>query len=364
MSSEAGSSEAKRVAGLDVARALAILGMVTVHFQLVMTDCTPQAQWARAMLGFLDGRPAATFMVLAGMSVAMLAGKAGRTPSAQRPIGSVLRRRGIFLLACGFINLMVWEGDILRIYGVCLLAIPSLLQVSSRALLGWGAGIVITFCIMIVFLDYGKNWDFREMHYRALCTPSGLVRSLFYDGFRSVFPWSALVVLGLWLGRMDWREDALAWRVLRWGVLLWAGSALLSIAFRAAFHGSVGPSLSHEDVIALFGLQSMPPLPLFLINATGVALITIGSCTILASRWAANYPVKALAAMGRMAFTWYVGHIIFGLGGVIVLDWLRTGPGEALCAALCFFAAAATFSMFWLRKFRNGPMESVLRWVG
>jgi hypothetical protein len=55
-----------RIEGYDLARSLAILGMVVVHFALVMSsERMDDGGWAPALVGILDGRAAATFMVLA-----------------------------------------------------------------------------------------------------------------------------------------------------------------------------------------------------------------------------------------------------------------------------------------------------------
>src|ERR1035438_3861842 len=126
-----------RIAGFDVARSLAIFGMIVVHFMLVMTDGMPSEKWSDTLMNLLDGRPAATFVILAGMGVALMSRKAKAPGVAadRAKIETVLRRRGLLLLALGFLNLTVWEGDILRVYGVSLLLVPWLIWRSSRTLL-------------------------------------------------------------------------------------------------------------------------------------------------------------------------------------------------------------------------------------
>jgi uncharacterized protein len=66
------------------------------------------------------------------------------------------------------------------------------------------ASIVVAFAVMLLLGDYDRHWDWQTMTYHGLWTPEGLTRSLFYDGFRSVFPWRGLVILGMILGRLDW----------------------------------------------------------------------------------------------------------------------------------------------------------------
>jgi hypothetical protein len=65
----AGRPEADRVLGYDVARSAAILGMVVVHFSLVMAADRSAPAWLAEVLGFLDGRAAAA-VSLAGVGIA------------------------------------------------------------------------------------------------------------------------------------------------------------------------------------------------------------------------------------------------------------------------------------------------------
>jgi uncharacterized protein len=75
-------------------------------------------------------------------------------------------------------------------------------------------------------------------------------------------------------------------------------------------------------------------------------------------------PVKSLAATGRMAFTWYVTHIMLGLGTV---EWLglqsSQSLGVAVAAGFGFFLAAIVISLLWFRFFRYGPLEWLMRRV-
>ena len=366
MNSDSTRTKSQRFEGLDVARSLAILGMMTVHFMLVMTDGVPPEKWSSFLLNLLDGRAAATFVILAGMGVTLMARRAqdpGGTTS-QKAMAAILRRRGLLLLAAGFLNLTIWEGDILRIYGVSLLLVPWLVWRSLRAVLLAALGFVLAFGVLFVAIDYSKNWDWSTMTYHGLWTASGLLRNLFYDGFRSVFPWTGLLLLGVCLGRADWSEAKVPRKAVLWGMALLVACAVISKFLLGWFSVHPQPGFNQEDLDACFGLQSMPPLPLFLLNATGFALLIIGTCTLIARRWHDRWGVRALSTTGRLAFTWYMAHILLGLGGVIVLGWTRTSHLRALITALAFFSAAVGVSLWWNRRFSNGPLEFLLRKVG
>src|SRR5437763_250264 len=66
-----GGPPAARIQGYDVARALAILGMVVVHFGLVVAGPATKSGWLAALLRFLDGRAAALFVALAGVGLTL-----------------------------------------------------------------------------------------------------------------------------------------------------------------------------------------------------------------------------------------------------------------------------------------------------
>ena len=54
-----------RIQGFDLARALAIFGMIVVHFALVMSGEQREPAWLRTVLDLIDGRAAALFVILA-----------------------------------------------------------------------------------------------------------------------------------------------------------------------------------------------------------------------------------------------------------------------------------------------------------
>src|SRR5439155_25264471 len=135
-------------------------------------------------------------------------------PHAVAGARKVLVLRGLFLLALGFVNLLIWPGDILRVYGVSLLLASRLVAAPDRRLLLAALGCAAGFVALFLVLDFEKNWDWATLTYRRLWTPTGLVRNLFYDGFRSVLPWTGFVLFGMWLGRLDLRNACINKRVL------------------------------------------------------------------------------------------------------------------------------------------------------
>jgi uncharacterized membrane protein YeiB len=351
-----------RIIGYDLARALAIGGMVLVHFALVMGGPEPPPGWPKLLLHALDGRAAALFVLLAGIGVSLRA-SAGDDRETQTRQRAVLIRRGFFLLVVGFVNLTIWSGDILRVYGVSMILAAFLFRARTRTLLALAAAFVAGFVLLLVFVDYDTHWNWATLHYRGLWTVAGVVRNLFYDGFRAVFPWTGLLLIGMCLGRLDVSSPATRRRLLVWGASVAIGAEVASaVAVRAWLAAPRHPDA--ETVRALVGTDSMPPLPLFLLAAGGAAVAVMAACLIVATarpRWRV---VRALVATGQMAFTWYVAHILLGLGFVVAMGWDRAASAPlGLLAGMAFFGLAVAVSTVWKSFVRHGPLEWLLRRV-
>lgn len=310
-----------RSPGLDVARAIAIFGMFVVHAGLVLAPADEHV-----LFTVCEGRAAATFVVVAGIA----------TSRANLP-AAVLRRRGAALLALGFLNLAVWPGDILRIYGVALLLAPWLRRASSRALVAASLTLFAAFVPLLLFARWDSRWRWQDLSYEGLWTPTGLARNLVFDGFRALVPWLGLFTLGLALGRSD---DHRLRRLALPGALIAVFAAALSAILVDRLGGG-------EHAVAIAGTGSMPPMPLFLATAVGTALLVIGASM--------RMPSAALARTGRLAGTWYLGHILV-LAGLAIAEVQTTAP-VALAAAATAFTVAVAIST----RVERGPFERLLR---
>ena len=173
-----------RLDGLDLARFLAFAGMVMVNFKVVTGASAAAADGVLGILvGALEGRAAATFVVLAGVGLGLASLKDINRTTA------VILRRAVFLLVVGLANALVFEADIIHYYAFYFLVGVFLLPLSNRLVL---LGIVmanLVFCCMILLLDYNQGWNWENLTYSDFWTPAGFVRNLFFNGWHPVFPW-------------------------------------------------------------------------------------------------------------------------------------------------------------------------------
>jgi hypothetical protein len=157
------------------------------------------------------------------------------------------------------------------------------------------------FVPLLLFADWDACWRWEDLHYIGLWTPEGFTRNLVFDGFRALIPWLGLYTLGLAIGR---RDDTQLARLAFSGAVLAVASAITSWIVVSAL-GADTDATAREEIVAVFGTGSMPPMPLFLATTVGTALVVIGA-SIHFPRIAPR-PSAVLAATGRMAGTW-VSH--------------------------------------------------------
>ena len=351
-----------RILGYDLARALAVFGMVVVNFKTVMSAEQGGPAWLGGLVGLLDGRAAATFVVLAGVGIALIS-RQSRTSQNRDQLAQdrhTLLKRALFLFVVGFLYTPIWPADILHFYGVYIAAAAYLLGTSTRRLWTYCAILVLAFVVMILTMDYSHSWDWKTLTYDGLWTPLGMVRHLFFNGFHPVVPWLAFLLLGMAIGRHDMNDRSVRRRVFMWG----AGVALAAegVSWLLIRTISRGSGLEGQEVVALLGTGPMPPMPLYMLAGAGTASAVIAAAVALSKRYENAAWLRPLVATGQLALTLYVGHVVLGMGMLEAIGRLehQTLP-FALLAAAVFCAAGVVFAHLWRSRFKRGPLEAIMR---
>ena len=171
-------SSSNRLEGLDLARAMALLGMVLVNFRIAMGVLTGGPDWLKAILDALEGRSAASFVVLAGIGLGLstrkLAWPAAMTHTA---------RRALFLLILGLLNYLVFPADIIHYYAVYFLLGACCLRLPSPWLLGLIPLLAATFVGLLFLLDYDRGWQWQNFIYPEFWTLVGFFRTPLFNGW-------------------------------------------------------------------------------------------------------------------------------------------------------------------------------------
>lgn len=338
-----------RIRGIDLARALAIVGMVMVHIG-------PVRDAGGGVLGAAyratHGRAAIGFIVLAGLGVSLLAGdrSAGRLEHAT----TTLAWRALILFPAGLAlqTLDTNVAVILQYYAVFFLVAAAAMRLSDRGLVLVAATSVTVGPILLLWLERTAAHLFQPgvPQWHNLVR---IARDVLVTGYYPVVVWTAPLVVGIWLGRRNLRSHAVQRALAAGGAAVAAGGFILSEVLVAA----LGPPAFPGDWRTLYVIEPHNEMPLWVLTATGIAVAVTGLC-LLAARAAptASWP---LVALGQLALTAYVLHLI-------VLDvwpqWLvRDGVMSAWVSVARFTAVAALAATAYRSVATRGPFELLLR---
>ncbi|GAB3593641.1 hypothetical protein GCM10027446_16220 [Angustibacter peucedani] len=374
----------RRVVGVDVARAVALVGMMGTHLLPELGDDGRVRPW----FWFAAGRSSALFAVLAGVGLALATG--GATPRLQPWRATVARTvvRGVLVAALG---MLLVELDppiavILTNYGLLFVLALPLLGLRPATLLRLAAAwVVVVPLLSQAWRAHRPPGPGQQLAFGDLAHPVGLLERLAVTGYYPVLTWTAYLAVGIAVGRMPLREKATAPLLLVGGLALavgsWVASWLLLDVRGFAGLASSGP----PEVVAgplglvqleLRGLYGTTPTtswwwqavasphsgtPFDLAGTVGSALVVL-ALALLAVRavatlrgplaWVPQGVVGALAAAGSMTLTLYSLH-------VVAADAQRDVLGRsALLAA--HVGVALLVAVLWRRWAARGPLEQVV----
>lgn len=343
---------------MDLARAVAVAGMVMVHFG---PKPVPETV-AGKLYGISDGRASVLFVVLAGLGVAFLSGRSSvshveplskATRGGQRVATSArlqLILRGTLLLPLGLwlqgleqVVLVV----ILKYYAVYFLIAALVLGLSDRWLVVFGLAVLAGGPLIYL---WGAT-AFPEWYFTApvtlMDTPAKIVRELLFSGFYPVVTRTVPLLAGLWLGSMDLRSPVVRRRLIYVGTTVAVAAALASSA------ETIGARLESSD---LRTAEPHTQMPLWMLGAIGSACVVLGVALVVADRLPrASWP---LAATGQLALSVYVGHVLLLNYIPQALTWAEV-PAAALSPGT-FIVVVACLCMLWRLVFSRGPLEAAL----
>lgn len=327
---------APRLTGIDLARGLAVIGMLAAH----LLDTTPfDVGRPDTWVDIVNGRSSILFALLAGVSISLVTG--GPTPVRGRDRtvarGRLVVRAGIlWVLGLMLIATGVPVYVILPAYAILFLIAMPLVGLRARTLAVIAAALALVMPIVQVVLNALPLWSTFE--------GSVIAQAI---GWHYPFPvWSAFLVAGMAVGRLPLRAAGVQARVLAVGAVL---------------------------AVAGYGLAVWMPLPLpfwsaeahsggtlEVVGSGGFALAVIGAC-LLVCRTPATWLVLPLRAVGSMPLTAYAGQIVaWAIAAFVLLgDTTDLAGFRALEPFWPFTLVTVAACTAWALLVGKGPLETL-----
>ncbi len=352
----------QRIYGFDFARGLAIIGMVIVNFKVVMVAETDAFLYQ--MVELLSGKAAALFVVLAGVGMTLMYQSAKRKKDFEkiREVKLSLLKRAAFLFVVGLSYYFIWPADILHYYGLYLSIGILFLPLSRKWLLITSLLIIIGYTVLLSFFNYETGWDWHILEYTDFFTLHGFFRNLFLNGFHPVLPWLAFLLTGIWVGRINFNDAKQRKRVTIVSLIVFIvfkGNSM----FLVEKLSSLTPSEA-LDIEYLFGTTPMPPLFFYMITATSLAVLIISVSVYITNKFPHSLFVKQMISTGQLALSNYFFHVVIGM---LFLELLYGKLEYAFSIeftvvyAILFSVLIVVFSHLWRKKFKQGPLEYLMR---
>ncbi|MCS5718256.1 DUF1624 domain-containing protein [Herbiconiux sp. CPCC 205763] len=327
-----------RIVGLDVARGLALIGMLFAH-TVPETDAET----------VFDGRSSILFAVIAGVSLGLMTGgQRGVAPDARGRAAGIVALRGLLLILFG-VALTAFDTPIaiiLDTYGfLFLVAIP--LLCAPRWLI---AAVVVAAALLgpVVVTALNDAIDGATGRAAIVLDSAWLVfPERWLDGTYPAPVWLAYIAIGILVARSGIRRLAVQLAMVTvGGVAAIAGYAIAAVAGQ--------PVLAHDDSTAE------------VIASSGVAVAVIGVLVWLSEstpgrvRTLSARILWPLSSAGSMPLTVYSAQII------VIWLYIANVPHEGVLGwqnLPLFFALAIPtllITSFWRLRFEQGPLEWVV----
>ena len=411
-----------RLEVLDAIRGFALCGILLInipHMSWLMASDEPvrgvrdgglsTALWWIQML-LVNGNMRGLFSLLFGASMLLFLAKAERGSATRTEANRLMLRRLFWLFIFGIadMSLLLWPGDILSIYAVAgLIALPfatarprtlalgaliamagvstylAAHQLPKRDLIEQGPRLETRAAAgqALSSADKKKVESWREMQTGQLAKPAevsseraarlgGYVANLRYlsnvslewalewqDDLRWVFDAVAFMLVGMFLYRLGWiqgdasRRSYLLVALTGYGV----GVPLKSLEALRDWHLMTGVESPG------FSMFWLPALTL----QTARLLVTLAHAGLFLWCWKTfNLRLMALQALGRMAFTGYLGQSILAavaFSGFGLALWGSLSLAQLWVTAAIIWAIEIAFAAAWLSRFSMGPFEWVWR---
>ncbi|MET1020384.1 MAG: heparan-alpha-glucosaminide N-acetyltransferase domain-containing protein [Microterricola sp.] len=293
----------QRIAGVDLARGMAVIGMLAAHLLWIGDfSFADPGSW----VAVVDGRSSILFATLAGVSIGLVTGGRTPLPPAQRRTARLrLAVRAALLWVLGL--LLIATGVpvyvILPAYAILFLLATLLISLPARTLLILAAALALVMPFVQVLLDELPIWQ------------APLSPLLGYAvGWHYPFPvWIAFLAAGLGVARAGIRRTDVQVRMLA------AGAGLAVLAYGAEALTGAGPQGESASFwVAVWTARPHSSGVLEVIGSGGFALAVIAVC-LLVCRTAVRWVVLPLRAVGAMPLTAYTAQLLVWAIAAIVL---------------------------------------------
>lgn len=352
-----------RLAFLDLARGLALMGMIYMHFVPAESEATAGrlANIWTSVSDFLAGKSAALFCVLAGVAWEIQSRRNGQigTSGVSGVSGWYFIRRAAALAAVGIaLHVLCWPTEVLVPLAVMMLVTVWLRSLGTGAV-ACAAVVTLLFTpfVPVLFGEYLSNdWNADGGHLADTTVGWATLRALLIDGNYPLVPWLAYPLVGLLLAK-QLRTPGAVRRWFLWSVLAYiVGQAYVLLAREAVDDSGLAAAVWTSVCAA-----TAEPMSLWFAATSGSCAVAIisGLGWLMSKRTSPRW-MEMLERFGQASLTHYLLHICVlyqAMKWVIGNDEWSAATGVMAFAG--YVLVAVPLTAVWFTRFARGPVEAL-----
>ena len=356
-----------RIESLDVLRGFAIIGVLFALFLQGEQVNVPPEKLTRldklinTLAGiFLIGKAYNLLAVLFGYGFALQTMRARQSETDLLPL-ALRRALGLYIL--GTLHaILLRDGDVIYIYAILSLFIILLRNSSDKKLI---AVIIITLFFPAIYYLLLRWLGLERGPRTGVTEGTGLIAKNISYLVQQWYPYFIeinggvlfLLLVGMYAARKRWLEKLQA-NPRQLNILIIAGSLLALGSFTIPWQRLFPAAENYYSRFFINLFRSIVRLPFkwgidFVYIGVFLHLIRIGKPKIL---------LTSLANMGKMSLTNYLMQDIFWIPVFLIFNlWSKVPPTLQVLLPACYALLQIWYSTWWLKHFRFGPFEWLLR---
>lgn len=265
----------KRYDSIDILRALAIIGMIQVHFVEILSSYYDSSSLLYQISDYVGSLPAPLFTFLVGMSLFISVKKQELSGAEPQAIADRNLRRGVAIFFLGLVfAALIWTPaevfgwDILTFIGAALIIVFALRKLSNNSL---KTIIIVIFAaspLLRIWSDYHSYWN-HWGEYVPAANLKGTLLGFTLNGYFPLLPWLIFPLCGYLVGRAFFSGNSL--HLPRF--ILPFGLALTAFALGLMFTNSVLGISNEPAAWYLSPFTFYPASTSFLLIALGIIML-------------------------------------------------------------------------------------------
>jgi uncharacterized protein len=342
--------KSSRIAGLDLANALALPGLFLTSYVLGLTNVFTKTLVIQHDI--IRDVWACLCLFVSGMLVTITMHGARKRSRTKKKF---FVRKGVVFIIIGLLISLIWPVNLFIIMGILFATAPYLALLNSNILKSLMFLVFISSVCLSQFGEINLSPTLLSVKLLSPSTIINYISNIGITGYYALIPWSGFFLAGMIFSRNDIMQK----RTFRFNNLGGLIGLILGIVVHEMW-ADINPPvhLSTATTSLPYKLILIVETPAFVILGTSMCVLIVNQLIHIGSKFRNNGIIKTIAQIGSMKQSLYLAHLIIGC--VLVIG-LNSNIFNSYRLVLVVFGGVTiilfALSILWNKRYKLGPVE-------